>query len=111
MSSNLKLSKKQYNFNFNTSKVDEKLNFKNHVKEKIIKAIKDIGVIKKLSGTLPRDTLLTIYKSFVKPHLDYGDIIHDQPQNESFCNKLKSLQYNTALTITGAIQGTSKIKL
>ena len=68
-------------------------------------------MIKKLSGTLPRDTLLTIYKSFVKPHLDYGDIIHDQPQNESFCNKLKSLQYNTALTITGAIQGTSKIKL
>ena len=108
MSSNLKLSKKQYNYNFNTSKVDEKLNFKNHVKEKIIKAIKGIPVIKKLSGTLRRDTLL---KLFVKPHLDYGDTIHDQLQNESFCNKLKSLQYNTALTITRAIQGTSKIKL
>ena len=68
-------------------------------------------MIKKLSGTLRRDTLLNISKSFVKPHLDYGDTIHDQLQNESFCNKLKSLQYNTALTITRAIQGTSKIKL
>ena len=68
-------------------------------------------MIKKLSNTLPRDALLTIYKSFVRPHLDYGDIIYDQPQNESFCNKLESIQYNAALAITGAIQGTSKTKL
>ena len=68
-------------------------------------------MIKKLSNTLPRDALLTIYKSFVRPHLDYGDIIYDQPQNESFCNKLESIQYNAALAITGAIRGTSKTKL
>ena len=61
-------------------------------------------MIKKLSNTLPRDALLTIYKSFVTPHLDYGDTIYDQPQNESFCNKLESIQYNEALAITGAIR-------
>ena len=83
--------------------LDEKLNFNHHVKEKITKANKGIGVIKKLSNILPRDALFTIYKSFVRPHLDYGDIIYDQPQNESFCNKLESIQYNTALAITGAI--------
>ena len=83
--------------------LDEKLNFNHHVKEKITKANKGIGVIKKLSNTLPRDALLTIYKSFVRPHLDYGDIIYDQPQNESFCNKLESIQYNAALATTGAI--------
>ena len=49
----------------------EKLNFNHHVKEKITKANKGIGVIKKLSNTLPRDALLTIYKSFVRPHLEY----------------------------------------
>ena len=91
--------------------LDEKLNFNHHVKEKITKANKGIGVIKKLSNTLPRDTLLSIYKSFVRPHLDYGDIIYDQPQNESFCNKLESIQYNAALAITGIIRGTSKTKL
>ena len=68
-------------------------------------------MIKKLSNTLPRDALLTIYESFVRPHLDYGDIIYDQPQNESFCNKLESIQYNAGLAITGAIRGTSKTKL
>ena len=65
----------------------EKLNFNHHFKEKITKASNGTGVIKKLSNTLPRDALLTIYKLFVRPHLDYGDIICDQPQNESFCNK------------------------
>ena len=68
-------------------------------------------MIKKLSNTLPRDAFFTIYKLFVRPHLDYGDIIYDQPQNESFCNKLESIQYNAALAITGATQGTSKTKL
>ena len=79
--------------------------------EKITKANKGIGVIKKLSNTLARDALFTIYKPFVRPYLDYGHIIYDQPQNQSFCNKLESIQYNAALTITGAIRGTSKTKL
>ena len=70
-----------------------------------------ISLIISLANTLPRDALLTIYKSFVRPHLDYGDIIYDHPQNESFCNKLESIQYNAALAITGAIRGTSKTKL
>ena len=85
--------------------LDEKLNSNHHAKEKITKANKGIRVIKKLSNTLPRDALLTICKSFVRPHLDYGDIIYDQPQNESFCNKLESIQYNAALAISGAIRG------
>ena len=89
--------------------LDEKLNFNHHVKEKITKANKGIGVIKKLSNTLPRDALLTIYKYFVRPHLDYGDIIYDQPQNESFCNKLESTQYNTALAITEQFEGHQKL--
>ena len=84
--------------------LDEKLNF-NHCVKKITKANKGTG------NTLPRDALLTIYKSFVRPRLDHGDITYDRTQNESFCNKLESIQYNTALAITGAIQGTSKIKL
>ena len=43
--------------------------------------------------------------------IDYGDIIYDQPQNDSFCDKIESSQYKTAPAITGAIQGTSRDKL
>ena len=43
--------------------------------------------------------------------IDYGDIIYDNPQNETFCEKLKSVQYKTALAITGDMQGTSCDKI
>ena len=91
--------------------LDEKLNFESHLKEKCLKFNKGIGIIKKLQNNLPRQALLTIYKSIVRPHLDYGDIIYDQPKNESFCQKLESYQYNAGLAITGAIRGTSQTKL
>ena len=46
--------------------------------------------------------MLTIYKSF-KSSVN--------PTNDSFCKKLESVQYNAALAITGAIKGTSQVKL
>ena len=70
-----------------------------------------IGLIRRLSINLLRNALLTIYKSFVRPHLDYGDILYDKPNNENFQNKLEKVQYRACLAITGAIQGTSRIKL
>ena len=61
--------------------------------------------------TLPRDSLLCIYKSFVRPNLDYADVIYDSPSNELLSRKIESVQYNAALAITGAIRGTSRSKL
>ena len=44
-------------------------------------------------------------------HFDYADIIYDQPHNDSFCDRIESVQYNAALAITGAIKGTSRERL
>ena len=82
---------------------DEKLNFTNHIKEKISKANKSIGILRKLSNVLPRNSLITIYKSFIQTHIDYGAIFLDQPENESFCKTIESVQHNAALAISGAI--------
>ena len=91
--------------------LEMKLNFKLHIKENISKAIKGIYIIKKLSNVLPRKSLITTYKSFVRPHLDYSDLIYDQPNNESFCQQIESVQYNASRAITGAIKGTFRLKL
>ena len=91
--------------------LDSKLNFNVHLDKKIKKWKRIIGLIRRLSINLPRNALLTIYKSFVRPHLDYGDILYDKPNNENFQNKLEKVQYRACLAITGAIQGTSKTKL
>ena len=67
--------------------------------------------MKRLSVNLPQSALLTIYKSFIRPHLEYGDILYDKPDNESFQNKIEKVQYKACLAITGAIQGISREKL
>ena len=90
---------------------DEKLNFKQHVDSAVLKMNKGISGIKKLRHSLTQKSLLTLYKAFLKPLIDYGDIIYDQPQNESFSNEIESVQYKAALAISGAIQGTSYDKL
>ena len=64
--------------------LDSKLNFKCHLSDNISKANKGIGILKRLYNFLPRATLVNIYKTFVRPHLDYGDIIYDNCSNETF---------------------------
>ena len=52
-------------------------------------------------------SLLTINKSFIRPHLDYRDKIYDQPNN-GLSEKIEPIWYNAALAIAGSIRGTSK---
>ena len=70
-----------------------------------------LQVIGKFSIHLPREALHRIYKSFVRPNMDYGDIIFDKPNNESFKSRIESIQYKVCIAITGAIQGTSRERL
>ena len=88
-----------------------KLNFKHHIDSAISKVNKGISIIKKLRYSLPRKSLITIYKAFLGPLIAYGDIIYDQPQNNYFSEKLESIQYKADLAIVGAIQGTSCDKI
>ena len=82
-----------------------------HISEKIAKANGGIGVIKRLSRYLPRKSLISMYTSFIRPHLDYADVVYDQPDNASLSSKIETVQYNAALAITGAIRGTSRDRL
>ena len=91
--------------------LDNKVNFNEHLKGVLDKVSKTIGLICKLQPILPRFSLLTIYKTFFRPHLDYGDMIYDQTYNASFHRKLESIQYSACLAITGTIRGTSYEKL
>ena len=73
--------------------------------------MKTMGLLRELQNLLLRKSLITVYKSFIRPNLDYLDIIYDQAYNTSFHRKWESIQYNAALAITGAIRATSKEKL
>ena len=68
--------------------LDPKLSFDEYIQCILIKICKIIGLIRKLQPIIPRVALIAIYKSFLRPHLDYGDLIYYHTFNESFQNKL-----------------------
>ena len=68
--------------------LDFELTFEEHLLKLFKKNSKTIGLLHKLQTLLPRTTFITIYKVFVRPHLDYGDILYDQAFNSSFHDRL-----------------------
>ena len=56
--------------------LDSKLNFQSHIREAILKASRGIGIIRHISKYVSRNVLDQIYKLYVRPHFDYGDIIY-----------------------------------
>ena len=90
--------------------LDPKLTFENHINMMTTKMNKTIGFLRKLQNLLPRTAFIKIYKAFVRPHLDNGDILYDEAFNLFFQEKLESIQYRPCLAITGAIRtSTEKI--
>ena len=85
------------------------------------KAKKNIGLIKHLSRYVPVKTLNQMYKTFVRTHLDYCDVIYHEPPKIDNNNheisltapmeELERIQYKGALAVTGAWQGSSRSKL
>ena len=56
--------------------LDTKLDFQEHLRDKLSMISKTIGLSRKLEKKmLTRSPPLTIFKSFIGPHLDYGDIV------------------------------------
>lgn len=91
--------------------LDGKLTLDEHVNNVLSKVNQTIDLLRKLQNLLPMSTLITIYKAFGRPHLDYGDFLCDQIYNSSFNNRLKSNYYNACLALTGAIRWSSKEKI
>ena len=67
-----------------------------------------IELIRRLSVNLPRNALLTVYKSFIRSHLDHGEILYDKTSNDNFQSKMEKVQKRACLRITDGIHGTSK---
>ena len=97
------------------------LSFDKHLNEKIIKAKKNVGMLKHLSKSLPLKTLDQLYKYVVLPRLDYCDIIYHKPPllNQSTLGmslnsqmeKVEKIHYQAALAISGAWRGSGNSKL
>ena len=90
------------------------LDFQSDSKGAIQKARQGIGMIRYLSKYVSRDVLDQIYKLYVRPYLDYGDIIYHKydPQMHLNCTqRLERTQYCVALALASAWRETSRERL
>ena len=90
--------------------LDKRLNFSKHIKETILTANKGLSFLKYLSKYVSRTVLDLSYKLYIRPHLDYGDIIYHN-QRDDLMKLLEQVQYKAALIVSGCWQGTSRAKL
>lgn len=90
--------------------LDSRLTFTKHIREAIIKAKKGIAILKFLSKFVTTNVIDLSYKLYVRPHLDYGDIIYHE-QRRDLMNHLETVQYQAALVATGCWHGTNRDKL
>ena len=57
--------------------LDSKLSYENHLQSVFSRVNKTIDLFKKFQPNLPRKSLLTIYQSFIRPRVDYGEMFYD----------------------------------
>lgn len=71
---------------------------------------KALNVLKTLKYKLNRASLNSLYKSHVRPLMEYADVIWDGC-SEGEANILETVQYEAARVVTGAMKGTNKRRL
>ena len=103
--------------------LDSRINFKQHIDDKLGKANKGIGIMKQIKKWVDMRALETVYKLYIRPHLEYGDLVFNAHEigkskifntfqdSDSISFEIDSIQYQAAKVITGAWDKSNKAKL
>lgn len=77
-----------------------------HINEIVKKAMKRVDILRSLMYQLDRATLEKMYFTFVRPVLEYGDVVWDNC-TEMESKTIENVQLSAARVVTGATRGTS----
>ena len=86
------------------------MSWQNHVLYIYHKASKRLHMLKGLKYKVSRDTLAILYKSMIRSVVEYADCVWDGCSDE-LSQLLESIQYESAIVVSGALKGTSKQKV
>ena len=81
-----------------------------HIDYIIKKAYNRLNILRKCRTVLDRFTLEKLYFSFIRPILEYADVVWDT-QKQTLINKLENVQQEAARIVTGGTKLTSLAKL
>jgi hypothetical protein len=83
--------------------LSDNLSWKKHVEETAKKANRCLGILRPLKFILDRASLETLYNSFIRPILEYADILWEAPdEHRHGLDILDSVQTEAARLVTGA---------
>jgi hypothetical protein len=89
---------------------NQTLTWTDHIDNLISKGAKCVGLLKRICRDVPRECLEILYKSMIRPILEYGNIIFDGCSDTS-SKRLENVQRQAALTCTGAYRHTKHTNL
>ena len=90
--------------------LNDKCSWIDHIHNLKTKASKSVGLLRMIQYKVPRSCLETLYKSFIRPILEYGNIIFDASP-KCYLDDLEHVQRDCAIICTGAYRHTSHDKL
>jgi hypothetical protein len=96
---------KHLGLTFNTT-----LTWSDHINELVTKASRCIGLLKRIGRDVPRQCLEILYKSMIRPIMEYADVIFDGSADASL-KRLEDTQRLAAIACTGAYKHTRHINL
>ena len=96
---------KHLGLNFNSKGI-----WKDHINDIYSKACTRLNVLRMLKYSLDRNSLEKLYFGFIRPILEYGNIVWDNCTNQE-SDLIESVQYEAARIVTGMRRGTSRLKL
>jgi hypothetical protein len=80
--------------------LSQDLSWTEHINELVDKANRRLGIMRTLKFKIDRLSLEKIYMSFIRPLLEYGDVVWDSPLES--LNALDMVQKNAARIVVGA---------
>ena len=86
------------------------LTWTNHIRNIVSRASQRVNIMKRLKYLLGRKSLMLVYKTMIRPIMEYACIIFDNC-NANDRDLLESVQYDAARVCLGALCNTSKTKL
>jgi hypothetical protein len=92
---------KHLGLTFNTT-----LTWSDHINTTITKAGRCVGLLRKISRQVPRECLETLYKSMIRPIIEYAGVVFDGCA-DIHSNRLENIQRQAALACSSAYKHTN----
>ena len=88
--------------------IDNKLTWKDHIDYVSLKIKRNLGIMKRVRNDIPKESLISLYRTMVKPYLIYCNNIWGKC-SARLIGKLQTLQNRAARIITNATYATTKL--